>query len=753
MNIWSKSGGVSGLPSVLAALCLSSGVHAQTAAGQGNPQAASAEGIADIVVTAERRETSLQRTPAALTVIGGDAIKQKQIVSILDLNAGLPNVSIGVGLGGQAQISIRGIGYAELLPGGDPRVAFYADGVYVPRPSATLASFFDVDRVEVLRGPQGTLYGRNATGGAVNLLTREPTRETSGYFDLTVGNYHLIEAEGALSGPISDTLSARIAFQRIDRGGYGKNLVTGNPIDDQQSASVRGKLRWEPNAGTVVDLRAYYHRQDDHNFALHYFGQGQPNIPLALDLLGYPTLSFSRDLNINTDVNNQRKYYGFSVKGAFELDEHLKLIAQASYDNMGGSTVTDGDGTPFFAVQTEQGDHAEAYSGEVQLQGRYDRLNFVTGVYYFHESDVPFNRAPINAILVGGPDFVGQGAFQSSHLKTNAIAVFGQFTFDVTDKLSITAGGRYGREKKSDIGDIFQFDESRAWPPFALPLIPLPGFPFSQEKTVSAFRPKLSVNYKLTPDVFVYASYQEGFKSGGFNYGSAAPNYYAPETLKDYEGGLKFSAADRRLQGSISGFYYDYSNIQTQVLQPDLSNSGFTDIIAFTNAAGARIYGAEIELVARPTHALALDLSGSVLNAEFTDFFNKDATQPELGTQNLKGKKIPNSPSYKINAGASYTFDLSAGALTLRGEYQRVGKTYFSVFNSPALLQKAYGMGNIIVRYEAAGGHWNASAFVRNVGNMFTKAGLFNQSGLLGSGVVGTNGPPRTYGVTLGYKL
>jgi iron complex outermembrane receptor protein len=738
-----KGGSVRAIASVVAVLS-GAAAHAQN-----KPES---DGVPDIVVTAERTETALQRTPAAVTVINGDALKQKQIVSILDLNAILPNVGVGVGLGGQAQIAIRGIGYSEILPGGDPRVAFYVDGIYVPRPSATLSAFYDVDRVEVLRGPQGTLYGRNATGGAFNLLTRAPTRETSGYFDVTAGNYNLIEMQGALSGPISETVSARVAFQKIDHGGWGENLVTGNAVDNQHSVSVRGKLRWDISPTARIDVSANFHREDDRNYALHYFGQGQPNIPLAMDALGFPTLSFSRDLNGNTDTANNRKSFGTSVRGTFDLSGHLTLVTSASYDRLKSGVVNDGDGTPFFAVQTEQSDNSRSYSGEVQLLGKFDRLQFVTGLYYFYEESAPQNRAPINAILVGGPDFVGQGALQTSLLKTNSFAIYGQFTFDVTDKLSITAGGRYGREKKSDIGDFFQFDESRPYPPFQLPLIPLPGFPFTQHKTVSAFKPKLSVNYKLTPEIFLYATYQEGFKSGGFNYGSARPNYYAPETIKDYEGGIKFSMFDRKLQGSLSGFYYQYKNIQTQVLQPDLSG-GFTDVIAFTNAAGARIYGSEIELVARPVRAVTLDLSASALNAEFTDFFNKDATEPGLGTQNLRGKKVPQSPSYKVNLGAAYTLELPAGALTLRGEYQRVGKTNFSVFNSPALQQKAYGMGNAIITYKANGDHWSATAFIRNIGNVFTKSGLFNQSGLLGSGVIGSNGPPRTYGVTIGYKL
>ncbi len=199
------------------------------------------EQLETIVVSAEKRATDLQTTPAALSVVSGQALADEQIHSILDIAGSLPNVQVGT-VTGQADIAIRGIGFSTLNPGDEGRVAFYVDGIYIARPSNQLGAFFDIDRVEVLRGPQGTLYGRNATGGAFQLLTRNPTRELSGYLTVTGGNYGLVQTEGAISGPLSETLSGRVAFQTVNRNGYGKNLFSGKDVNDASTQAVRGKL-------------------------------------------------------------------------------------------------------------------------------------------------------------------------------------------------------------------------------------------------------------------------------------------------------------------------------------------------------------------------------------------------------------------------------------------------------------------------------------------------------------------------------
>ena len=225
--------------------------------------------------------------------------------------------------------------------------------------------------MEVLRGPQGTLYCRNATGGAVNVLSRDPSRDPSGYLDVTIGNYGLVQTEGALSGPLGDTLSARFAFQTVNRCGWGKSIITGSEIDDANTVSLRGKLRWSPRDGIRIDVQGHYHREDDANYALHYFGRGPPDTPLATDTLGYLTLNFSRDVSFDTDVSNKRKTYSADVKGRFDLSDHLSLVALGSYEKSAFDTVNDGDGTALLGVRTEQADNSRTYSADVQIVGKY----------------------------------------------------------------------------------------------------------------------------------------------------------------------------------------------------------------------------------------------------------------------------------------------------------------------------------------------------------------------------------------------
>jgi iron complex outermembrane receptor protein len=287
----------------------------------------------------------------------------------------------------------------------------------------------------------------------------------------------------------------------------------------------------------------------------------------------------------------------------------------------------------------------------------------------------------------------------------------------------------------------------RPYPPL-LPIANAAGFPRNLKVGFTSVDPKVSVNYKLTDDIFAYASFTTGFKSGGFNYGSVG-DPFLPENIEAYEAGLKTSWFDNRLIANFSLFRYDYSNIQTQV-------QFFTPVTSLVvlNAAGARNQGVEVEITAAPTRGLRLDASLSLLDAEYTEFVTGDGSRPALGLLDLKGFTIPQSPDYMINLGAAYTLPIGDGDLTLRGEYRRTGRTYYTPFNIARDSQAPYDMANAFLTYDSV--HWTAGLWVRNLTDKFVKQGLSLGSGLLGGGggySTGSIAPPRTYGVTFGVKF
>jgi iron complex outermembrane receptor protein len=739
---------------LLASAALVSGpgiAHAQDQPGQGQ-QAEDPDRLDEIVVTAERRETSLATTPIAVSVLGGEDLEKRQVRSVLDLATSLPSVNMST-FGGQAQISIRGLGLSVLKPGDDGRVAFYSDGIYVSRPTAQLASFFDIERVEVLRGPQGTLFGRNATGGAFSIITRKPAPDDSGYLNVTAGNYGLFETEGALNAALSDKLSARLAFKTVSRNGFGTNLATGKDIDDAHQRAVRLSTLWEPSSDLSVEIVGSHYRHKEAGSNYTAFSTVTPGAQLVGQAFGGKILFNSRDAYLDTEPYDSAEVTSLSGNATWKLADGFSLKLLSGYVHTNHAFVSDADQTSFNLGSSNQFERSKQFSSELQLLGELPRLHWVAGLYYFHERDYVENTAPLSKALFGTGPFalrdptLAQGAVSFATLVTDAYAAYGQATYDITDRLSVTAGLRYSSEHRQDLNDTRQFDITRSYPP-RLPLILAAGFPRNLSANFDSLDPKFSIEYKATDDIFLYASYTTAFKSGGFNW-SSTQFAIQPEDITAYEGGIKTSWLDHRLTVNLSAFKYDYKDIQTTVVTfvPN------TQILVL-NAASAGIKGAEIELNALPAPGLRLDATFSFLDARFRKFATGDSSRPTLGVLNLSGNWLPQTPRYSLNLGIQYAAEIGAGKLTPRIEYQAVGKTYYTPFNLENTAQKPYGITNAYISFEH--GNWTATAFVRNLTNEKVASGLFNQSGIFGGGggyISGRLLPPRTYGLTVGYDF
>jgi iron complex outermembrane receptor protein len=727
--------------------------------------------IEEIIVTAQKRSESLQKIPMAVTAVTSAELQQSGIQDLQGAVALVPNLNLGQQLG-MAKIALRGIGLENISAGAEGSIAFNVDGVFISRSIAALSSFYDVQQLEVLRGPQGTLYGRNATGGAVNITTREPTQDPSGYFDITGGNYGRVTTEGAVSGPIvPGLLAARVAFQSQDHDGYGTNIITGNKIDDLHTRAIRGTLLFTPTDRLTVDVKADYFNQDDHSGGYHFLGgagfsaPGVPITPLGL-VLGGTVATNVRDISNEADPTNHATFWGTSGKITFDLGGNTQISSLTAYRSTQYHMATDLDSTSAVLAKEFQSEVDTQLSEELQLSGKSDRLDWLLGLYYFHEKDDGYQFTPFNNVAVGFPPpgtFV-KGYLASGYIETDALAVFGQASYKIVDKLSLTLGARYSSEKKTD-HDAFAFD---VFTPYNGPY----DFPatttLDRSKRWPSFTPRVALDYEALPDVLLYTSWSRGFKSGTYNLGGLEPPVN-PETVSAIEAGVKSSLFDRRLRLNLAGFHYDYKNLQIgKVVQAQL---------ALENAAAATIYGLEAEMKAQLTSRFDIDANAAWLHARFDQYYSADPARPfgdghtfvdALGNYlpnataatpgavpafNLAGNSLSQAPNFTAFLGAQYHVPTEIGTLTLRGEVSWRDRVYFTPFNVNYVSQAANTKLNAFLNWDSPDEHWNGSLFVKNLTNKTTVGNSLVSWVGVGFPVNGYLEDPRTYGLRLGYKF
>jgi iron complex outermembrane recepter protein len=699
------------------------------------------DSIPEIIVTAQKRTENLQDVPLAVTAVTGDSLQSRQVTGVGDLAAIAPNVNVG-SFGGQARIAIRGIGFDTINPGSEGRVAYYIDGVYVSRPAAQFGTFFDVDRVEVLRGPQGTLYGRNATGGAISVVANQPTSVETGYTNITYGNYNTVRIDAALSGPLTDTIDARVAVSTNSHDGYNRNVYLDQPIDDANTRGIRGTVRFRPFDGFTWTLSADFYGEGDHNYGDHYLGVSHPGLIDAGVALGGTLPTNIRDINSPDEPENHRRIYGVTSTIAYDLGA-LSLKSITGYRGSDYTTITDLDNTnlqiagPFTFFE-----NAHQISQEFQAFGNAGPLKWIGGLYYFDEHIHGGSQIPLSLVLFGGPDLLQTGYAVAGLTHTQAEAVFGQLDFAVTDRLSLILGGRYGHEKVG-IFDNSQFDLARPYVP-NIPLNNLPGFPRSDSTDSNSVTPKASIQYKATDTIDLYATVSKGFKSGGFDLGVLATPYH-PESLWDYEGGIKATTFSGRLRTNLSAFYYKYTNLQESIVNG-------TSVIT-ENAASARLYGTELEFTVLPFAQVQIDGSFTYLNTKYNEFATIDPSAPQLGVQNLSGLQLTQAPELADNLGAQYQVPISQGEIILRGEANYVSRVFYTPFNNSAVSTPANVKANAFLTFKTNDQHWSSSLFVRNAFNKVTIANALIASSVIADPVIGTVSPPRTFGVTVGYRF
>lgn len=720
--------------------------------------AAAQEG-AEIIVTANKRAQSIIDVDASITALSGKDLNAAGIADTQSIVNATPNLIVQRSIIGK--IHIRGIGNENYTVGGDPSVAVHSDGVYIARAAAGLFDLFDIGRVEVLRGPQGTLYGRNATGGVINVIPRRPSQTLEGYATAEYGNYEHRRIEAAVSGPLGGGLSARVSGLGLWRDGFIKNINEGarkrgfGQFDTKDLWAGRAQLMFDNDGPFTARVAVEYIHDNSNLPAYVYLRQPAPFLPQIppgrrtvdqgieseLPILGGPARSFGRSDDI---------FKSYQLGVSLHIDYDLggaTLSSVTGFRNTKFNYLNDGDGTAAFYINYGQQDDSDQFSQELRLASDDENsfFSWLVGGYFFKESSDTFIALPIRLSIFGLPD---DSITVDGTAKTRALALFGETYFRLSDQFKITLGGRYSHETRRAAYLYKPLFGAPIDAPVSAPDEPNPG-----RKVFRNFSPKAVLTYEPNRTTNIYASVSRGFKSGGFNLLAIQPGF-EPETIWNYEAGFKTRMAGGRVNLNASAFYSKFNDLQVGQIVNLQS--------VLTNAAKATLYGLETELRVKVTPATELGGTAAILSAKFDSFCTADPTQPGVAPQgrcdsatnpiDLSGKTLPRAPKLTLSAFASHDFDLGrSGLITARVDARYQSKTYFTQFNRPTVAQDGYTIVNARLTWFSSDDRFSIGVWGQNLFDKFYYSEIL-ESGAFNPILIeqGYPAPPRTYGVSAG---
>lgn len=750
-------------------------VAQSNAAAPESAEAQVSEGLDEIVVTAQRREENLQKTALAVSAVTGDDLTKSGITETANLGKLVPSLVVQP-TGGTTSFFLRGVGTNSQNSFSENAVAFNFNGIYVGRPTAPAGVFYDLERVEVVKGPQGTLYGRNATGGAINVIPKKPQLgEFSGEALFEYGNYDSKKGSLALNIPLGEIAALRVAGQIVNRDGY---ITDG--YDDDKGEAVRASLLIQPSDMWSMTLVGDYYNQ-------HGKGSGAVLLPSAA--FAVPDLE---DRVSISDPRAQAAIRGYAAGifappfcGGFGNFVNSGCIALPGTDGFldnkfyGVSATVVGDmgfGTLTFIPAWRRSDVrfrtylpgfagdivdlAEQTSLEVRLASNEDqRLRYVLGAFYFGE-----NQATEN--------FFRQGNLSTTRftprLNTESIAAFGQLTFDVSEAFRIVAGGRYTSESKSQL-------TSTASGGLPGPIQPPLSVPFTGDLNFKKFTWKAGVEFDAGPSSLIYANVATGFKSGGFFVAQPPTNTFEPETLRAYTVGAKNRFFDNKLQLNIEAFYWDYTDQQITYVGGVRTGTGiFAQGSITQNAGKSRMYGAEFEARFAPSRNDLFNINLQYLNGKYnsllTSNFSPTGAPVTTGCTTLgsraanpgingarfydidcSGKPTVNSPRWALNLGYERTFELSGDLALIFGARGNIESSRFMNSNyRPEEKQDGFATADAYLTLESMNS-WSITGFINNI----TDEEILARAGTrpILDFPVGTLRPPRTYGVRVGFSF
>lgn len=695
-------------------------------------------GLGEIIVTAQKRSENLQDVPTAVTAFESDALEKRGFTRIEDLSTAVPNLNIvNASDARTAQFTIRGITGQTLFPGSESSVGIFIDGVYVNNPIAQNFDILDIERVEVLRGPQGTLYGRNTTAGAINLISRKPSSEFSGSGLIELGNYNSQRLRAGVSGPLVDgLLYGQVSASYRKRDGFGRNTTRGDEFDTADVAAARAAFRLTPSDALEI------------NFSID--GLTEDRIPGSMD----PT-PFDRKDDFNTAISERRDVYGVNLTADYEFTSGLTLTSISAFRDYDFRRVGDDDGSALTGFISPVTESTWQFSEELRLASPTgQRFEWVAGAYFLRTSlegtstpyvdpDVIFQLNVGVACSLILPAFLCAPGTGDNYIaqKTETIAVFGQGDYRLSDKLSLTLGARASRETKD-------FIVRQTSPELPLFMAVVSGGADVDSTTIS---PMATLTFRPTDNINIYGKASKGFKSGGFNTSPVANAAqlanitFADEELWSYEAGVKSTWLDRRLLLNVAAFRIEYKDLQ--VFRYEETSPGvFSSRI--TNAASAINYGVEAELQAIPTPGMLLEAGLGYTKSEFDRFPNCGVTPTVPPTaEDCSGNQLTYAPKLTLNLSATYDVEVTdALKLSFYGDWSYRDRTYFNIFNDRAFSQGDYALFNGSITLANNTGDWAVSLWGENLADKDYVT--FAIPGFAGS-VLKHPGAPRTYGVRL----
>ena len=735
------------------ALGLSMPATAQEAAREGAQSEAAT--LDTITVSARRREESIQTVPVAVSAFSAEDMAELQVRNVDSLQGAVPNLNIVQGRGSSSAVNvfIRGIGQPDALQTFDPGVGMYVDDVYYSRIQGALFGLFDVERVEVLRGPQGTLYGKNSTGGAIKLVTRSPEDEAEGAVELTVGNFGRLEGKfyGA-TGASDSGVSASLAVSQSQSDGFVRDPDTGRRFNDDDTASARAKVLFRPSDRFSATFTADWTRQDN---ALTL---GRPEAPLiATDLALGPVVLRPADTgewdyrsrtSFGPDQGQKLLHTGASLAMDYSISDAWLFKSITAQRWLKTKAFIDIDASELQIGDVYVGLDQDQFSQEFQLQ--YDNggnLQAVYGLYYLKE-DVPSEQVAFanDFIRLGGApvDFLRT---IDDDLSTTSYAAFAHANWEFAPSWTLAAGIRYTRESK----DYFR-TTTTFW---GAPLQALGStFAFDIDDTWSAVTPSISLQKAFSERVMGYVSANRGFKSGGFNGRANSPidvSTFDPEYVWTYEAGLKLQSRDQRLQANIAAFRSDYEDFQarvSEIVNPNDPVPNFS--FPVLNAAELTIDGIEFEGIAIIGSGTRLSAQIGFMDARYERFDDPRVTlNPALASLH---DHVPFSPDVTARLAASQSFYTDAGNFTVGGDWSYRDDVWLSVDNREALKQDAYGLLGLFGLWDSVDGRFQVRAGVRNLTDKVykTEGQEFSSVGNIQTAYYGM---PRNYYVSLRYNF
>jgi len=714
--------------------------QAQDKTGQPVSNTSSGGYIDEIFVTARKRVENIQDTPISITAFGAEALEARQIVNVGQIADFTPNLTINTsaafsGSSSTPAIFLRGVGQVDFSLNTDPGVGLYVDGVYISRAVGGLIDLVDVERIEVLRGPQGTLFGRNTIGGAINVTSKAPTDEFGGRVKLTTGSGNRMQLQGLLNMPLGENVSSRIAVNYHKRDGY-VDRPDGVSLGDDNSFSTRATIAFTPSDRWSITLSGDYTREREESapFILTRIDPGAPfagfhnaviapllDPSLAIPPPGPPSACFipttsnpacfnAASVSVGVPGINQGTLpsmsnldvYGLSLTAQYDVNDNIQLKSITAYRDLDSQSSNEPDSAPVAINSTSDSYIYNQFSQEFQLLGTSfgNQLEWILGAFYFTEEGTNANLVNFSVIEI----------LSGGNVQNQSIAGFGQATWSLTDRLDITAGLRWTEDQRDFTPNQRVLRDIATGIPNGTPLLPN----VTASTSTSDLTPHASINYALSDAVTTYATYSQGFKSGGFtqrvfppvlpapgqNPADVIPSFN-PETVNTFEAGIKSQLFDRRLQLNAAAFTTDYSDMQVNV---QIGIAPTTQ-----NAAAATIKGFEFEAIAALSEALRLNMGVGYLDAGYD--------QLDAGVVGITlASKLPGTSEWTVNGGASYSHDMNdLGSLTARADFSYRSEFFFDANNEVG--EDGYTIINLSINWDSANGDWRASIFGTNIGD------------------------------------